>query len=86
MSATLLARTRSAIKHLFVLLILSTVLGVADKVLTADEFERLSPAERDRIFQASIVRDLDDVPPEYLERVRARVEQRIAATESPSQR
>lgn len=59
---------------------------MAEKVWTAEELERLSPAERDEIFQASIVRDLDDVPPEFLERVRARVEQRIAATETPSQR
>jgi len=55
---------------------------MARKVWTAAELEKLSPAERQEVFEASIVGDLDDVPPEFLARVRARVEERIAATES----
>ena len=42
----------------------------------------MSPAERKAIFDASIVTDLDQVPPEFLARVRARVEKIIAETES----
>jgi hypothetical protein len=59
-----------------------TVRAVASKVWTAAEREQMSPAERHAIFEASIVTDLDKVPPEFLERVRARVEKIIAETES----
>ncbi|MGZ8705142.1 MAG: hypothetical protein ACXWYB_10835 [Aeromicrobium sp.] len=55
---------------------------MASKVWTAAELEQMSPAERHAIFEASIVTDLDKVPPEFLERVRARVEKIIAETES----
>ncbi|MFM8857979.1 MAG: hypothetical protein ACKOI2_12440 [Actinomycetota bacterium] len=58
---------------------------MAPKVWTAAELERLSPAEQDAIFASRIVRDLGDVPPEFLARVRARLEEHIAARESPSQ-
>ena len=53
------------------------------KVRTADELERMSPAEQDAVFEASIVTNLDDVPREFLERVRSRVEDRIARSETP---
>jgi hypothetical protein len=55
---------------------------VSKKVWTAAELERMSPTQQDEIFQASIVRDLDDVSPEFLARIRARVERQIAASES----
>ena len=55
---------------------------MASKIWTAAELERMSPAERKAIFDASIVTDLDQVPPEFLARVRARVEKIIAETES----
>lgn len=58
---------------------------MAQKVWTAAELEQLSPAEQDAIFTAGIVRDLDDVPPEFIARVRARLEDHIAGTESPAQ-
>lgn len=48
---------------------------------TAAELEQMSPSERHAIFEASIVTDLDEVPPEFLARVRARVEKIIAETE-----
>ena len=57
---------------------------MAEKIWTAEELERMSPAERRAIFDASIVTDLDEAPPEFVERVRARVERRIADTESTS--
>ncbi len=52
------------------------------KVWTAAELDEMTPAEVDALFEASIVRDLDDVPPEFLARVRARVQERIDAEES----
>jgi hypothetical protein len=55
------------------------------KVWTAAELDKMSPAEVDALFQSSIVRDLDDVPPDFLARVRARVQERIDA-EEPSPR
>ena len=55
---------------------------MASKIWTAAELEQMSPAERKAIFDASIVTDLDQVPPEFLARVRARVEKIIAETES----
>ena len=46
--------------------------GVADDhIWTAEELERLTPDERDRVVKASIVTDLSKVPPECLERIRA---------------
>jgi hypothetical protein len=55
---------------------------MASKIWTAAELEQMSPTERKAIFDASIVTDLDQVPPEFLARVRARVEKIIAETES----
>jgi len=55
---------------------------VTPKVVTAAEFERLSPEEQDQVFASSIVTDLGAVPAEFLAKVRARVEARIAASDS----
>ena len=57
---------------------------MADKVWTAAELEKLSPAQRQQIFDASLVLDLDDVPPEFLDRVRDRVQDRLATTDTPT--
>jgi hypothetical protein len=51
------------------------------RVITAAELERLTPAERDAAFNASIVWDLADAPPALVDRARARVEERIAREE-----
>jgi hypothetical protein len=56
---------------------------MAKKIWTAAELEQMSPAEQDAIFEAAIVRDLDDVPVEFLDRVRSRVERRISGADSP---
>lgn len=40
------------------------------KLWTAAEWEKLPPTEQDRIFAESLVMDLSDVSPEFLERVR----------------
>ncbi|MBL8776072.1 MAG: hypothetical protein JNK12_09080 [Acidimicrobiales bacterium] len=55
---------------------------MARKIWTAAELDEMDPADVDALFQASLVKDLDDVPPEHLARVRERVQQRID-TESP---
>ncbi len=47
-------------------------------VTTAVELERMTLAERQAHFDASVVTDLSQVRPEFLARVRARLEQRIA--------
>jgi hypothetical protein len=47
------------------------------KVVTAAELEKMSPAEQQALFDASVVADLDQVPAEFLERVRLRLEQHI---------
>ena len=57
------------------------LLRVDRKVITAAEFEHLSPAEQDEAFEASIVWDLADAPPALVARARARVEERIAQEE-----
>ena len=57
------------------------------KIWTADELEALSAAEQDDLFQASIIRDLSDVPPELqplVERVRARIQGRISGRDLPA--
>ncbi len=51
-------------------------------VVTAAELEEMSPAERRAIFEASIITDLDKAPQGLVERARARIEQRIAESES----
>jgi hypothetical protein len=55
---------------------------VSGNVVTAAELEKMSPAERHALFEASIVTNLDDAPQHLVERARARVEQLIAESES----
>lgn len=59
---------------------------MAHKVWTAAEFEAMSPAEQDALFNASIVTDLDAVPPAFLARVRERVGDRTAGVEPANER
>lgn len=51
---------------------------------TAEELEKLSPAEQDALFKASLVTDLSTVPPEFLMRVQARVQEHIDTAEASS--
>ena len=51
------------------------------KIWTAAELDEMSPRERKRIFDESIVWDLDDAPSELLDRARAKLLQRIAEAE-----
>lgn len=49
------------------------------KTWTAAELDDMSPAERQKIFDDSIVWDLDEVPAEFLDRIRAKVLAREAS-------
>ncbi len=51
------------------------------KIWTAAELDAMTPAERKKIFEESIVWDLDDAPTGLIERARRKVEKRIAETE-----
>ena len=51
------------------------------KIWTAAELDEMTPAERKKIFDDSIVWDLDDAPPELIERARAKILKHIAETE-----
>jgi len=55
---------------------------VSGNVVTAAELEKMSPAERHALFEASIVTDLDEAPQHLVERARARAERHIAESES----
>ena len=51
------------------------------KVWTAAELDEMAPAERKKIFDESIIWDLDEAPQDLIERARRKVEKRIAETE-----
>lgn len=55
---------------------------MSGNVVTAAELEKMSPAEQQALFDASVVTDLDEAPVEFLARVRRRLEQHIDETES----
>lgn len=59
---------------------------MAERVWTAAEVEAMSPSEQDDLFDASIVTDLDEVPPVFLARVRARFAERTGGVDSPHPR
>ena len=54
------------------------------KITTVDDLARMTPEERQRNFEDSIIWDLDKVPPEYLARVRARFAERLAEQDASS--
>ena len=54
---------------------------MAEKIWTAAELEKMTPAERREISRAAIVWDLDDVPAELLARARKAARKHIAANE-----
>ncbi|MBA2607665.1 MAG: hypothetical protein H0U92_01840 [Actinobacteria bacterium] len=55
---------------------------MADKVWTAEELERMTPAEQDAIFESSIDRDLKKTPAAFLDKVRSRAQARITEAET----
>ena len=48
------------------------------KVTTAADLERMTLCQREAHLRACVVRDLDQVPPEFLARIRGRLQRRIA--------
>ena len=60
---------------------------MSGNVVNAAELEKMTPAEQQALFDRSVVTDLDEVPAEFLARVRHRLEQHIDQTESaPNQK
>ena len=57
---------------------------MAEKIWSAEELEQLTPEERKRLFEASIVRDLDDAPSSLVDKARERLQERIQADANPS--
>lgn len=55
---------------------------MSSKIWTAQELEQMTPAERQALFDASIVRDLDEVPTEFLDRIRTKVLEREAGADT----
>jgi hypothetical protein len=60
----------------------SRIGDVAKKVWTAEELEKMTPAEQDELFASSIVRDLDAAPPHLVERAREDVLKRLEAEDA----
>ncbi len=52
------------------------------KLWTAEELEKLSATDRNEIIRAGIVTNTSHVPDAFLDRVKAKVREHIAATES----
>lgn len=55
---------------------------MASRITTAAELDAMTPAERQANFDASIVRDLSQVPAGHLARLRARVEERLSHSDT----
>lgn len=56
------------------------------QVVSAAELEQMTPVEQQAVFDASVVTDLDQVPAEFLSRIRHRLEQHIDQTGSTPKR
>lgn len=56
------------------------------KVWTAAELDEMTPSEVDALFQASLAKDLDEVPPAFLAAVRADLADHIAGSEAARER
>ncbi len=56
--------------------------SVSRNVVTAAELETMTPAEQQTHFDRSVVTDLADVPEAFLDRVRNRLDQHIAQSET----
>ena len=60
-----------------------TLSAMVRRTWPAEEFEELTPAEQDEIFESSIVTELDDVPEPFLAHVRSRLRQRLDRHDTP---
>jgi hypothetical protein len=52
------------------------------KIWTAAQLDEMTPGERQKIFDESIVQDLDQVPADFLDRIRAKVLAREASQDA----
>jgi len=52
-----------------------------DDVVTYEQLQKLTPAERTAHFRASIVRDLDELPEQYQARIQAQTARVLAREE-----
>lgn len=59
-----------------------SIAAMPRKVWTAAQLDELAPTDVDALFEAGLVRDLEDVPTEHLARVREIVLGRIDTEES----
>ena len=48
-----------------------------ERIVRAEDLERMSPAEREAVFAAAIQWDLDNTPADFLDRVRDRIAPRL---------
>jgi hypothetical protein len=53
-------------------------------VLTAADLDAMTPAQRKAAFEASLITDLDQLPADYLARLRADAEELIARRDAAS--
>ncbi len=53
------------------------LITMAQKVWTSQELELMTPAEQDGLFEAGLVRNLDEAPKDFIDRVRARFLERL---------
>jgi len=56
---------------------------MACEARTAEQLKAMSPADQDAVFESSIPNDLDEVPADFLTRVRAQRVERTAGVGSP---
>lgn len=54
------------------------------KLWTVEDFEQMTPNERHATVRAGFVTNLDEVPPEFMDRVRANILDHIAENEGPA--
>ena len=54
------------------------------KIWTADELMAMSPAERESVFRANSIDNIDDVPPAMIESARTKIRNHIAQNETAS--
>lgn len=53
-------------------------------VVRAADLDRMTPQQVEEVWTAAIVTDPDDLPAEYVEKIRRRAEQRLAQREVPA--
>jgi hypothetical protein len=60
------------------------VFGMGTRVVTVEELEQMSPAEREIVFERGLVWDLEKVQAELVGRARKRLLERIGEPATPA--